>query len=215
MWIGTLFALAAGLMWGLVFVGPLWLHDYPAVLLSFGRYLAFGLIALPLAWLDRTELRRLKRADWLGADELDVTVGYLGDTTTPNFLRRTDRLNDTNYWQVLVAKKQGRLGWSTDLTSLADVRTWRAAMTAKVPSLRVVDLVRGEAYHRFDGDASGFAVAAVYDARDQDSLGLAEILPHLSWREPGRSWRHLRRAPRRRHNPSILAWKRLLDAGVP
>jgi drug/metabolite transporter (DMT)-like permease len=49
MWIGTLFALAAGLMWGLVFVGPLWLHDYPAVLLSFGRYLAFGLIALPWA----------------------------------------------------------------------------------------------------------------------------------------------------------------------
>ena len=62
MWIGTLFALAAGLMWGLVFVGPLWLHDYPAVLLSFGRYLAFGLIALPLGWLDRAELRRLRRA---------------------------------------------------------------------------------------------------------------------------------------------------------
>ena len=45
---GTLFALAAGLMWGLVFVVPLLLPDYPAALLSFGRYLAFGLIALPL-----------------------------------------------------------------------------------------------------------------------------------------------------------------------
>ena len=30
MWIGTLFALAAGLMWGLVFVAPLLLPDYPA-----------------------------------------------------------------------------------------------------------------------------------------------------------------------------------------
>jgi drug/metabolite transporter (DMT)-like permease len=44
-------------MWGLVFVGPLLLPDYPAALLSFGRYLAFGLIALPLAWLDRPTLR--------------------------------------------------------------------------------------------------------------------------------------------------------------
>lgn len=61
---GTLFALAAGLMWGLVFVGPLLLPDYPAALLSFGRYLAFGLIALPLAWFDRATLRQLTRADW-------------------------------------------------------------------------------------------------------------------------------------------------------
>ena len=29
--IGTLFALAAGLMWGLVFVAPLMLPDYPAL----------------------------------------------------------------------------------------------------------------------------------------------------------------------------------------
>lgn len=61
---GTLFALAAGLMWGLVFVGPLLLPDYPATLQSFGRYLAFGLIALPLAWFDRRTLRQLTRADW-------------------------------------------------------------------------------------------------------------------------------------------------------
>ena len=49
---GTLFALAAGLMWGLVFVVPTMLAAYPAVLLTMGRYLAFGLIALPLAWWD-------------------------------------------------------------------------------------------------------------------------------------------------------------------
>ena len=61
---GTLFALAAGLMWGLVFVTPLLLPEYPAALLSFGRYLAFGLIALPLAWLDRRRIASLTRADW-------------------------------------------------------------------------------------------------------------------------------------------------------
>ncbi|GAA0759956.1 DMT family transporter [Ideonella azotifigens] len=72
MLIGTLFALAAGLMWGLVFVGPLLLADYPAVMLSFGRYLAFGLIALPLAWFDRAALRQLSRADWLEALKLSL-----------------------------------------------------------------------------------------------------------------------------------------------
>jgi drug/metabolite transporter (DMT)-like permease len=70
MWTGTLFALAAGLMWGLVFVGPLLLPEYPAALQSFGRYLAFGLIALPLAWLDRATLKTLTRDDWIEAGKL-------------------------------------------------------------------------------------------------------------------------------------------------
>jgi drug/metabolite transporter (DMT)-like permease len=64
---GIFFSLAAGMMWGLVFVGPLMLPEYPAALHTFGRYLAFGVIALPLACVDRTELRRLTRADWLAA----------------------------------------------------------------------------------------------------------------------------------------------------
>ena len=76
MFVGTLFALAAGLMWGLVFVAPLLLPDYPAALLSFSRYLAFGLIALPLAWWDRARLAQLTRADWLEAFKLSM-VGNL------------------------------------------------------------------------------------------------------------------------------------------
>lgn len=76
MWIGSLFALAAGLMWGLVFVAPLLLPDYPAALLSFARYLAFGLIALPIAWFDRVRLAQLTRADWTEALKLS-TVGNL------------------------------------------------------------------------------------------------------------------------------------------
>jgi drug/metabolite transporter (DMT)-like permease len=73
---GTLFALLAGLMWGLVFVAPLLLPDYPAALQSFARYLAFGLIALPLAWWDRAQLARLTRADWIEALKLSL-VGNL------------------------------------------------------------------------------------------------------------------------------------------
>jgi drug/metabolite transporter (DMT)-like permease len=73
---GTLFALAAGLMWGLVFVAPSMLPEYPAAMLSFGRYLAFGLLALPIAWLDRERMRQFTRADWLEALKLSV-VGNL------------------------------------------------------------------------------------------------------------------------------------------
>jgi len=73
---GTLYALAAGLMWGLVFVAPALLAEYPAVLLTVARYLAFGLIALPLAWLDRQRLAQLTRADWLDALKLSA-VGNL------------------------------------------------------------------------------------------------------------------------------------------
>ena len=73
---GVAFALAAGLLWGIVFVTPLLLPDYPAALLSVARYLAFGLIALPLALLDRRELARLSRADWLEALRLAL-VGNL------------------------------------------------------------------------------------------------------------------------------------------
>nr|WP_315845795.1 DMT family transporter [uncultured Achromobacter sp.] len=76
MWAGTLYALAAGLMWGLVFVGPLLLPEYPAALQSVARYLAFGLIALPLAWLDRHRLRLLTRADWIEALKL-AAIGNL------------------------------------------------------------------------------------------------------------------------------------------
>jgi drug/metabolite transporter (DMT)-like permease len=73
---GTAFALAAGLMWGLVFVAPILLPAYPALLLSCARYLAFGLIALPLAWLDRAQIGRLTRADWIEAAKLSL-VGNL------------------------------------------------------------------------------------------------------------------------------------------
>ena len=73
---GTLYALVAGLMWGMVFVAPLLLPEYPPALQSVARYLAFGLIAMPLTWLHRDALRQLTRADWIEALKL-VAVGNL------------------------------------------------------------------------------------------------------------------------------------------
>jgi drug/metabolite transporter (DMT)-like permease len=73
---GILAALGAGLMWGLVFITPLLLPDYPGAILSFGRYIAFGLIALVPAWLDRKRIAQLRRQDWRAAGKLAL-IGNL------------------------------------------------------------------------------------------------------------------------------------------
>ena len=92
MWMGTLFALIAGMMWGLVFVGPLLLPEYSAALLSAGRYLAFGLIALPLAWFDRARLRQLGREDWLEALKLSAVGNLLYYLCLASAIRRDGSL---------------------------------------------------------------------------------------------------------------------------
>ncbi len=74
---GVLFALAAGLMWGLVFVAPVMLPGCPPALLTVGRYLAFGLLALPLALMDRRALRELQPADWWEAVKLSAIGNFL------------------------------------------------------------------------------------------------------------------------------------------
>ena len=126
---GTLFALAAGLMWGLVFVSPLLLPDYPAAMQAFGRYIAFGLLALPLAWLDRSRLAQLSRADWLAAAQLGLVgnifyylflasaIAHAGGPlptmiigTLPVVIAISSNLRD--------AKRDGRLPWLRLLPSL-------------------------------------------------------------------------------------------------
>ncbi len=127
---GTLFALAAGLMWGLVFAAPLLLPSYPAALLSAARYLAFGLIALPLAWLDRRAMAQLSGADWLEALKLSLVGNLLyylclaaaiqragGPLPTmiigtlPVVIAITSNLRD--------AERDGRLPWARLLPALA------------------------------------------------------------------------------------------------
>jgi len=69
----ALFAAAgAGLMWGLVFITPLLLAGYPSLMLSFGRYTAFGLIALLPAYIQRSKMLRLTRHDWMMAFKLSL-----------------------------------------------------------------------------------------------------------------------------------------------
>lgn len=86
---GVLFALSAGLMWGLIFIGPLLVPDYPGALQSVGRYVAFGLIALPLAWQDRRRLRQLSRDDWKEALKLALVGNLLYYTFLASAIQRT------------------------------------------------------------------------------------------------------------------------------
>jgi drug/metabolite transporter (DMT)-like permease len=72
MLLGITLALLAGIFWGLVFVAPALLPDYPPAALAFGRYLAFGVIALALALPDRAALKQLTRADWIEALKLSL-----------------------------------------------------------------------------------------------------------------------------------------------
>lgn len=74
---GVACALGAGLLWGLVFVVPLMLSDYPPAMLSFGRYLGFGVIALLLAWADLPHLQQLRWPDWQRAFELALVGNIL------------------------------------------------------------------------------------------------------------------------------------------
>lgn len=127
---GVLFALTAGLMWGLVFVAPLMLPDYPPALLTTGRYLAFGLIALPLALMDRRSLRDLRAADWWAAVRLSAVGNFLYYLTLAAAIQRAGAPLPTmliGTLPVVIAicanhrnrVRDGKLPWSRLLPGLA------------------------------------------------------------------------------------------------
>ncbi|WP_333497045.1 DMT family transporter [Kluyvera sp. CHPC 1.251] len=119
---GVLYALLAGLMWGLIFVGPLIVPDYPAVLQSMGRYLALGLIALPLAWLGRARLRQLTRQDWWTALGLTMVGNLIYYVCLASAIQRTGAPISTMiiatlpvvipiFANLLYSQRDGKLSW--------------------------------------------------------------------------------------------------------
>lgn len=77
LWRGVAYALLAGMIWGMVFVAPVLLPEYSPASLVFGRYLAFALVALVVAWSDRARLRQLRHADWLRALQLTLVGNFI------------------------------------------------------------------------------------------------------------------------------------------
>lgn len=119
---GVLYALLAGLMWGLIFVGPLIVPEYPAVLQSMGRYLALGLIALPIAWLGRARLRQLVRKDWVTALTLTMMGNLIYYVCLASAIQRTGSPVSTMiigtlpvvipvFANLLYSQRDGKLSW--------------------------------------------------------------------------------------------------------
>ena len=119
---GVLYALLAGLMWGLIFVGPLIVPEYPAVLQSMGRYLALGLIALPIAWLGRVRLRQLGRKDWFTALTLTMMGNLIYYVCLASAIQRTGAPVSTMiigtlpvvipvFANLLYSQRDGKLSW--------------------------------------------------------------------------------------------------------
>ncbi|MCX9002919.1 DMT family transporter [Citrobacter portucalensis] len=119
---GVLYALLAGLMWGLIFVGPLIVPEYPAVLQSMGRYLALGLIALPIAWLGRARLRQLVRKDWATALTLTMMGNLIYYFCLASAIQRTGAPVSTMiigtlpvvipvFANLLYSQRDGKLSW--------------------------------------------------------------------------------------------------------
>jgi drug/metabolite transporter (DMT)-like permease len=73
-WLGIGSGLLAGALWGLVFIAPGLTTDFTATQIAAARYLAYGIIAVPLlapGW--RPLSRKLTRADWLALSWLGLT----------------------------------------------------------------------------------------------------------------------------------------------
>lgn len=67
---------AAGALWGLVFIIPVVLHDFDSLQISSARYLMFGAVALALLLPNRERVStRIGRTEWLGL----LGLGMLGN----------------------------------------------------------------------------------------------------------------------------------------
>jgi drug/metabolite transporter (DMT)-like permease len=155
--LGVAFALLAGLVWGLVFVAPLLLPQYSPALLTCGRYLAFGLVALPLGWFDRARLRDLAVSDWLEALKLSAIGNVLYYLCLAAAIQRAGGPLPTMVIGTLPvviaissnlrdAQRDGRLPWLKLLPSLGLIGAGIACVNqAELQHLRAqadVDLVR-------------------------------------------------------------------------
>lgn len=72
MFIGVFYGIAACMIWGFVYLVPLVLPQYDPAYIAAGRFVSFGLLAGPLVWLERNELRCYTLADWIYVAKLGV-----------------------------------------------------------------------------------------------------------------------------------------------
>jgi drug/metabolite transporter (DMT)-like permease len=183
---GVLSALGAGLIWGSVFIMPLLLPDYPGSVLAFGRYLAFGLIALPLGWQARRALRPLDRDDWLEALKLSLVGNILYYSTLATAIQLAGAPLPT----MII----GTLPLVIAIVSNFSERTlpWRRlapALLVLAGGIALVNQTEMQRAMQLEGDPLRYAAGA----------GFA-VLATACW-----TWYPLRNARWLRHRPSLSA----------
>ena len=148
----------AGMMWGLAFIGPLLLPGYPAVLQSVGRYIALGLLSIPLVWMDWTDIRQLSRGDWQQAFWLSAVGNLLyylllvsaiqqAGAPLPTMLIGTLPVVITITAKLRARHDDGRIAWRSMLPSLgliaAGITCVNAADWHEAPTMDPVQYVSG------------------------------------------------------------------------
>ncbi len=63
MFFGVILGIAAGALWGLIYIAPLMLPDYNPVLIALSRFIAFGFVSLPCLYFFRRELKAFHLSD--------------------------------------------------------------------------------------------------------------------------------------------------------
>ena len=70
--LGFLYGVLACMIWGFVYLVPDLLPGYSPELMAAGRFVSFGLVALPLAWMERHEFAHYTFKDWIVVSKLGV-----------------------------------------------------------------------------------------------------------------------------------------------
>ena len=100
-------------------------------------------------WLEGYRVVLKGRGASLLPNRLSFTAGYVGDLKQPDFFRRLHRLKQLNYIQILGQKSLGaKTETSAEFTGINGIPFFRAGITRKNPSLRVVDDIILEAIVR-------------------------------------------------------------------
>lgn len=146
---GFLCALGAGLMWGLVFVAPILLHDYPGIVLSFGRYVGFGLIALIPAYFDRRQIARMTKRDWIAAFRLALVGNLLYYAALASAIQLADTPLPAMLIGTLPVVISVRSNWSPGHPS--EAVAWKRLLPSLVIILAGLVLVNASELDHLDG----------------------------------------------------------------
>jgi hypothetical protein len=92
-------------------------------------------------------------------DEISITYAYVSASDLPSVSKRFHRLKQSNYHQLLLAKRVGeRILFSGDYTFQSGAETFREAIRVLTKEIRVIDIFHIENYQAANPDAGyGFA----------------------------------------------------------